>query len=379
VEFSPEDASRTEPDFLFRIIEKTIAAGAKVINIPDTVGYTTPNEFRNLIESIFNSVPNINKAIISVHCHNDLGLAVANSISAIQGGARQVECTINGVGERAGNASLEEIVMGLHTRKDIFPYSTGIQTQYICDTSRLVSALTGMLVQPNKAIVGRNAFAHESGIHQDGVIKERRTYEIINPRQVGFGGSNIVLGKHSGRHAFVMRLEKMGYKIEPSKVDEAFSRFKELADKKKQVFEEDLRSIVETSTPGVTPTFFLESMKVTTHTGKPPKAEIMLRQGKRVFHIMGSGDGPVDAAYKTLDKVMKLNLRLLDYNIRSVTIGKDAQGEVLVLVRSSKGLEVRGRGVSTDVIEASVRAYLDAANKIVSHSHKKTRVKTRHP
>jgi len=371
VEFSPEDASRTERDFLYRMIEKTIDAGASVINIPDTVGYATPHEFRDLIESIYEHVPNIRKAIISVHCHDDLGLSVANSLAAIAGGARQVECTVNGVGERAGNAAMEEIVMALDTRKDQFGLRTNIKKRMICEASRMVSKLTGMTVQPNKAIVGRNAFAHESGIHQHGVIAKRSTYEIMRPQDVGFGESNLVLGKHSGRHAFSQRLEKMGYKLSSGEINESFLRFKDLADKKKEIFEDDLRAIVETVDITGRADYGLEYLKVLSETGKPPVAEMRIRHQDRTLSARSSGDGPVDAAYRTLDQLLKMNLKLLDYSIRSVTIGKDAQGEVVVLVRSPKGYESRGRGTSTDVIEASVMAYLDAANRILAHEDKK--------
>ena len=366
VEFSPEDASRTEPEFLFRIIEKTIDAGAKIINIPDTVGYTTPYEFRSLVEAILNKVPNINKAIISVHCHDDLGLSVANSLSAVLGGARQVECTINGIGERAGNASLEEIVMAFDTRKDIFGFTTGIKTQALCETSRLVSRLTGMVVQPNKAIVGKNAFAHESGIHQHGVLAKRKTYEIMRPQDVGFGETNLVLGKHSGRHAFAQKVQKLGYKLTPEEIDRSFAEFKALADRKKEIFEDDLRAVVESVEWIGDGEYMLERLKVVSETGKPPVSEITIRHKGKAVSQTGTGDGPVDAAYNTLDKLLRMKLRLLDYAIQSVTVGKDAQGEVTVLVRSPQGQECRGRGTSTDVIEASVKAYLDAANRIRS-------------
>lgn len=366
VEFSPEDASRTEREFLFRIIERTIAAGAKVINIPDTVGYTTPYEFKDLIESIFQNVPNINKARISVHCHDDLGLSVANSLSAVLGGARQVECTINGVGERAGNASLEELVMAIATRKDIFGFTTGIKKKRICEISRLVSKLTGMEVQPNKAIVGRNAFAHESGIHQHGVMAKRATYEIMRPQDVGFGESNMVLGKHSGRHAFNARISKMGYNLSAEEVDKTFAAFKALADKKREVFEDDLRILLEETAWTEEREYQLRSLRVVTQTGKAPVASIRIARKNRVLSGKGTGDGPVDAAFKTMDGMIRMHLKLMDYSIRSVTVGKDAQGEVAVLVRTPKGEQCRGRGTSTDVIEASVMAYLDAANKIKS-------------
>lgn len=366
VEFSPEDASRTERDFLFRMIEQTIKAGAKVINIPDTVGYTTPYEFRGLIEAIFNNVPNINKAVISVHCHNDLGLAVANSLSALLGGARQIECTVNGIGERAGNAALEEIVMAIDTRKDIFGFKTGIRKEMICEASRLVSSLTGMTVQPNKAIVGKNAFRHQSGIHQDGVLKKRVTYEIIDPRSVGFGESGIVLGKHSGRHAVALQVEKMGFKLGQAALDEAFVRFKKLADKKKDIYEDDLRKIVETAAETGPRAFVFDAMKIKIETGVEPRAEITVLVNGKPVQAESGGDGPVDAAYRALDRIARMDLKLIDYQIRSVTTGKDAQGEVMINVRTPDGGECRGRGLSTDVIEASVHAYLDAVNRLHS-------------
>ncbi len=367
VEFSPEDASRTERDFLYSVIEKTIDAGATIINIPDTVGYTTPYEFKDLIEGIYQNVPNINKAIISVHCHDDLGLSVANSLSAIMGGARQVECTVNGIGERAGNASMEEIVMALDTRKDIFGgLCTGIKKSAICETSRLVSKLTGMSVQPNKAIVGKNAFAHESGIHQHGMISDRSTYEIMRPQDVGFGASNLVLGKHSGRHALAQRLKKMGYKLNKKEIDDCFIRFKDLADKKKEIFEIDLRTIIDTVGNREVQEFKLESMKITTETGAAPLAVIKLSHRGKIVESKSSGDGPVDAAFKALDKSMKLKLRLMDYKIKSISVGKDALGEVTTTVRSPKGKEALGRHASTDVIEASVIAYIHAANQLCS-------------
>lgn len=366
VEFSPEDASRTERDFLFRMIEKVIDAGASVVNIPDTVGYTAPREFYDLITSIYQNVPNIHKAKISVHCHDDLGLSVANSLAAISAGARQVECTINGIGERAGNAALEEIVMAIKTRNDIFPFRTGINTKSICETSRMVSRLTGMAVQPNKAIVGKNAFSHESGIHQHGVLAKRSTYEIMRPQDVGYVGTNLVLGKHSGRHAFVSKIEKMGYKLKKKQIDDCFIRFKELSDKKTEVFEEDVRAIVEEIAWDKDKAYELSFMKVVSETGKPHTAEVTITKKGKEASVTASGDGPVDAVYRALDKLIKKNLKLIQYSIQSVTIGKDAQGKVLVHIRSPKGVESRGRGTSTDIIEASALAYLDAANKIQS-------------
>ncbi|NQU74601.1 MAG: 2-isopropylmalate synthase [Candidatus Omnitrophica bacterium] len=363
IEFSPEDASRSEREFLYRVVEEVIRAGAKTVNIPDTVGYAVPDEFGHLIGSIRGNVPNIDKAVISVHCHNDLGLGVANSLAAIKNGAGQVECTINGIGERAGNASLEEIVMALCVRQDMLNFKTGIARKEIYKTSRLVSKLTGMLVQPNKAIVGQNAFAHESGIHQDGVLKKRITYEIMKPQDVGFSGSKIVLGKHSGRHAFSERLKALGYKLNEKDVNKAFARFKIVADKKKEVFNEDLATIVEDEVMVIPEIYHLENFKVTSGTKILPTATVELSKSKKIFKATSSGDGPIDACYKAIDKIVGLRGSLADYGIRSVTSGKDALGEVSIRVKIKKN-EISGRGASTDIIEASIKAYLNAINKI---------------
>ena len=363
IEFSPEDASRSEKEFLYRVVEEVIKAGATTINIPDTVGYAIPEEFGGLIKDIKNNVPNINKAVISVHCHNDLGLGVANSLAAVQNGAGQVECTINGIGERAGNASLEEVVMGIAVRKDLLDFTTDINKREIYKTSRLVSKLTGIPVQPNKAIVGQNAFAHESGIHQDGVLKKSITYEIIKPQDVGFSGSKLVLGKHSGRHAFSVRLKTLGYKLDEEEINKAFERFKVLADKKKEVFDDDLSTIVEDELTVIPEVYHLEDFKVTSGTGIAPSAAVRLKKSKKVFKAVSGGDGPIDACYKAIDKISGVKRRLLDYSIRSVTSGKDALGEVSVRVETKKK-EISGRGVSTDIIEASIKAYLDAINRM---------------
>ncbi len=364
IEFSPEDASRTEQGFLFKVVEKVIEAGATTVNIPDTVGYAQPEEYGNLIASIKNNVPNINKAVISVHCHNDLGLGVANSLSAIRNGARQVECTINGIGERAGNASLEEIVMSLRTRHDLFKgVSTNIKTEKIYKTSRLVSKLTGFVVAPNKAIVGGNAFRHESGIHQDGVLKERTTYEIIRPQDVGYFESGIVLGKHSGRHAFGDRLKSLGFHLNVQELDKAFVRFKELADKKKHIFDEDLMSIVEEEIKVVKPIWFLDSFEVNSGTKIAPKAKVFLKKKQKLFSAEATGDGPVNACYKAIDKITGSKPVLLDYRLEAVTSGDDALGEVNLKLRV-KGKTASGRGSSTDIVEASVRAYIAAINKL---------------
>ncbi|MFA6142976.1 MAG: 2-isopropylmalate synthase [Candidatus Omnitrophota bacterium] len=365
VEFSPEDASRTEREFLHNVVEAVIAAGASTVNIPDTVGYSTPFEFASIIKGIKDNVPNIGQAVISVHCHNDLGLGVSNSLAAVLNGARQVECTINGLGERAGNASLEEVVMAIKTRTDIFKgVSTGINTKELYKTSRLVSKLTGMLIQPNKAIVGSNAFAHESGIHQDGVLKERTTYEIMRPEDVGFESTNLVLGKHSGRHAFAERLKKLGFDLSKEQIDKAFDRFKILADKKKEIFEEDLETIVEEEIARIPEKFILIHFHIASGDEVKPQASISLKFKTKTLEATSTGDGPVDACYKAIDKITATGGKLLDYQIRSVTSGKDALGEVSVKIES-KGRIVSGRGASTDIIEASIKAYVNAVNKLV--------------
>jgi len=366
IEFSPEDASRTEPKFLFQVLEAVIRAGATTVNIPDTVGYAYPDEFGTLIAVIRDNVPNIGEAVISVHCHNDLGLAVANSLAAVANGARQVECTVNGIGERAGNASMEEIVMGIHTRQDVFRgLATAIKTREICKTSRLVSKLTGFVVAPNKAIVGGNAFRHESGIHQDGVIKKRSTYEIITPADVGFTGTGLVLGKHSGRHAFQKRLEEMGIVLKEAELQHAFERFKDLADKKKTIYEEDLATIVEDEIHKSLETWKLESVSYASGTKVTPSATVCLRHKGKVVCASSKGDGPVDACYKAIEKLAKITTRLMDYRLEAVTAGKDAQGEVVVKVACGKNVAI-GRGASTDIIEASAKAFLSAVNKLAS-------------
>ena len=364
IEFSPEDASRSEKQFLYRVIEAVIDAGARTINIPDTVGYAMPEQYGELIRDIKNNVPNINKAVISVHCHNDLGLAVSNSLSAVKNGAGQVECTINGIGERAGNAALEEIVMAIKTRKDFFNATTDINTKEICRVSHLVSSLTGVIVQRNKAIVGMNAFAHESGIHQDGILKERGTYEIMQPEDVGFGESRLILGKHSGRHAFGARLAKLGYKLSEQQLEKAFEAFKALADKKKEVFDDDLRAIVEEQARPAVEVYKLQCFEVMTGTNVEPKALVRLRYRGKSYEASARGDGPVDACYNAIDKIAKLRGKLTDYSVRSVTSGKDALGEVSIKV-VFKGRIVSGRAADTDIIQASVKAYLNAVNKVV--------------
>jgi 2-isopropylmalate synthase len=364
VEFSPEDASRTEPDFLAKVVEEVIRAGARTVNIPDTVGYAVPSEFGGTIKFLKETVPNIDKAVISVHCHNDLGLGVSNSLAAVLNGARQVECTINGLGERAGNAALEEIVMSIIMRKDVFKgLSTGINTRELYRTSKLVSRLTGIPVQPNKAIIGENAFSHESGIHQDGVLKKRVTYEIIRPQDVGFEGSKIVLGKLSGRHAFSDRLKKLGYSLSEKEINQAFERFKALADKKRKVYDEDLATIVEDELSTVKERYKLIDFEVTSGNKVDPVASVRLEDGKGTLESTASGDGPIDACFKTIEKATKEKGKLVDYRVNAVTSGKDALGEASVKI-SFKDHVVIGRGSSTDVIEASVLAYVNAMNRL---------------
>ncbi|MBI3323175.1 MAG: 2-isopropylmalate synthase [Candidatus Omnitrophica bacterium] len=365
VEFSAEDAARTQPEFLYRVYEDVIAAGATTVNVPDTVGWAIPSEFGQLIRSIRENVPNIRKAVISVHCHNDLGLSSANSLAAVANGARQVECTINGIGERAGNASLEEVVMGLKVRRDLFRVSTGVRTEEIYRASRLVSKLTGFLVQPNKAVVGGNAFAHESGIHQHGVLMHRKTYEIMHPREVGWGESKLVLGKHSGRHAFVRRLKDLGFELEGQRLESAFERFKVLADRKKEVFDDDLSALVEDEISEAKRRFTLEYLHVTSGTGVIPTATVRLKTAEgKILQGAASGDGPVDACYNAIDRLTRFKGKLQDYVIQSVTSGKDALGEVTVKLARNSQVE-HGRAASTDIIEASSRAYLNAINRLL--------------
>jgi 2-isopropylmalate synthase len=364
IEFSPEDASRTDRDFLYKIIEAVIDAGATTVNIPDTVGYAIPFEFGDLIKSIKRNVPNIEKTVISVHCHNDLGLGVSNSLESVKHGARQIECTMNGLGERAGNASLEEIVMAMDTRSDLFDTATNIKKRELYKTSRLVSKLTGIPVQPNKAIVGRNAFSHESGIHQDGILKMPKTYEIMKPEDVGFGKTQLVLGKHSGRHAFRERLKMLGFHIDGRELERAFNIFKALADKKKEIYDEDLATIVEDELRAIPQIYKLVGLNFSSGTDIIPSAEVTLKIRRKKITRSSNGDGPVDACYKAIDKITGIKPRLLDYSIRAVTSGKDALGEVGIRLKA-KNKEVSGRGSSTDVVEASAKAYIDAINKVV--------------
>ena len=367
VEFSAEDAHRTDQDFLCRVVEAAIKAGATTINIPDTVGYGLPWEFGQRIADLMARVSGMGRVVMSAHCHDDLGLGVANSLEAVRAGARQIECTINGIGERAGNASLEEVVMALRTRKDLMQFETGIRTEEIYRTSKLLQSITGVSVQPNKAIVGANAFAHEAGIHQHGVLQTPLTYEIMTPESVGVPRSKLVLGKHSGRHAFKKRLEELGVELGEEELNKAFVRFKALCDRKKEVFDEDLLTLVEEEALTTAETYTLEHLQFTSGTNIVPTATVRLRMQQEVAQESGWGDGPVDAAYKAIDLITKIPGRLLEYQLRAVTGGKDAMGEVTVTVEMD-GQRVIGRGSSTDVIEASVRAYLHAINKVVART-----------
>jgi len=366
VEFSAEDASRSQLPFLAEVVETAIDAGAVTVNIPDTVGYSMPEEFGNIIAYLKNNVSNINKAIISVHCHNDLGLAVANSISAIKNGARQVECTINGIGERAGNASLEELVMGLYVRKDIMPFNTRIKTNELYKSSRILSRLTGIFVPPNKAVVGDNAFAHEAGIHQDGVLKKKLTYEIMTPTIVGVKDSNLVLGKHSGHHALNKRYEKLGYNLSKEELNKAYNIFTELADKKKQIFDEDLEIIIDEQVRSFKEIYKLVGVQVLSGTRVTPVATVSVKKGNKLFVETLSGSGPVDSACQAIEKITKVKGKLLDYSVRSVSAGKDAIGEIFVKVKFNNDCFFVGKSSSTDIVFASVKAYLNALNKYLS-------------
>ena len=371
VEWSPEDATRTEPDFLCRCVEAAIKAGASTINMPDTVGYSTPDEYYDMFRMVMERVPNSDKAVFSVHCHNDLGMAVANSLSAVMHGARQVECTVNGLGERAGNASLEEIVMAVKTRKDVFPCSTRIDTTQIVPASKLVSGITGFPVQPNKAIVGANAFAHESGIHQDGVLKHRETYEIMRAEDVGWGANKLVLGKLSGRNAFKTRLAELGIDLgSEDAINHAFTRFKELADKKGEIFDEDLHALA--SDEQVTPErehYRLVALKVVSETGEVPSARVTLVSGDAEQTVQTRGDGPIDATFKAIELMVRSKAKMLLYSVNAITTGTDAQGEVTVRLES-EGRIVNGLGADTDILVASAKAYINALNKLHSRQQR---------
>jgi len=368
VEFSPEDASRTERGFLVEVVSAVIDAGAKTVNSPDTVEYAMPGEFGDLIRHLRANVPNIDKAVVSVHCHNDLGLAVANSLTAVRAGAGQVECTVNGIGERAGNAAMEEIVMAIKTRADYLGVTCGVNTRRIYPTSRLVASVTGLNVQRNKAIVGENAFAHEAGIHQHGVIAYRETYEIMKPEEIGVPASRLVLGKHSGRHAFAQRVEALGYTLAPDQVNLAFEQFKALADKKKESFDEDIEALVDEQRDHVSQVWSLGGVQTTAGSRTTPTATVTLvREGQPVTDA-ATGDGPVDAVCEAIQRIAGIRLIMTDYSLRAITSGKDAQGEVTIEVEYG-GKRFRARGLSTDIVEASARAYLAAVNRALAQTN----------
>jgi len=372
VEFSPEDAARTDVPFLCEVVEAVIGAGAKVVNIPDTVGYTVPEEFYRLIRTLKEKVPNIERAVISVHCHNDLGLAVANSLAAIQAGARQVECTVNGLGERAGNASMEEVVMALRTRADFFPFTTGIHTKEIYRTSRLVAETSGMVVQANKAIVGANAFAHESGIHQDGILKHQATYEIMTPESIGLPRSDLVLGKHSGRHAFADKLAELGHALQGEQLEDAFARFKKLCDKKKYIFDEDVEAVVNEVVHRPSDYYTLTFVEAHSGSELQPVATVRMKVQGEEREVVAQGDGPVDAAFRAIKEATGTDTILKAYVVKAITGGTDAQGEVTVKIAEphppSEAPErvISGQGSNTDIIIASANAYVNALNRMES-------------
>jgi 2-isopropylmalate synthase len=363
VEFSAEDAVRSDFNFLCKVFEAVIEAGATVINVPDTVGYALPWEFGELIKKLKENVKNIDKVIVSVHCHNDLGLATANSLSAIVNGAEQVECTINGLGERAGNAAMEEIIMAIKVRR--LPYEVGINTQEIYKTSKLVSTLTGIPIQPNKAVVGENAFAHESGIHQHGIIQDPSTYEIIDPKMIGIPESKIVLGKHSGKHAFEKRLQELGYNLSAEQLEEAFKKFKELADKKKEITDRDIEAIVSNQMRIIPEFYKLEHLQVVSGIGIVPTATVIITEDGEIIKSVEIGNGPVDAVYKAISKAVKIQHNLEDFSLKSITGGTDALGEAVVKISDKDGNYYIGRASSTDIVEASAKAYLRAINQMI--------------
>jgi 2-isopropylmalate synthase len=363
VEFSAEDGSRSDRDFLCKVFEAAIEAGATTVNLPDTVGYAIPEEFADLVRYVIDHTPNIGKAIFSVHCHNDLGLATANTVAAINAGARQAEVTVNGIGERAGNTSLEEVVMALHTRPNFIPVTTGIHTEYIYPTSRLVTMITGMMVQPNKAIVGANAFAHEAGIHQDGMLKNPMTYEIMRPETIGLTSNKLVLGKHSGRHALKDRLKDMGYDLSDEELKLVFKKFKQLADKKKHVVDEDLEVIVTEGILRTADTFSLEYLHVTCGTTVLPMASVKLMVNGRPVQGAGYGNGPIDAAFNSIASLTGTSSELLRFSVSAITGGTDAQGEVTVRLQEN-GLIALGRGADPDIITASALAYVNGLNRL---------------
>lgn len=365
IEFSAEDASRTNLNFLAKIVEEVIKAGATTVNIPDTVGYTTPEEYFNIIRYLKENVSNIDKAHISVHCHNDLGMAVANSLSAIKAGATQVECTINGIGERAGNCALEEVVMALKTRNDFFKVDTNIETTQIMKTSKLLSSITGVHVQPNKAIVGENAFAHESGIHQHGMLAEPTTYEIMRPESIGLTKTNMVLGKHSGRHAFKDRLESLGYNLTEEELNSAFEKFKILLDKKKKIYDKDLEAIVRKESIASPQVYSLDSFVINSGSTITSTAVVKLEKDGVITEKVAVGDGPINSAYNAINKIVKMDFSLEDFSLDAVTEGEDSQGEAIVKIKYGDNMYT-GKGLSTDVIESSIIAYIDAINKMVT-------------
>lgn len=375
VEFSAEDALRSDVDYLCQVVEAVIKAGASTVNLPDTVGYTMPFEIDKVISEIINRVPNVDKARISVHCHNDLGLAVANSLMSVNAGASQVECTINGIGERAGNCSLEEVVMGLNVRRDLFEdVEIGVKTHEIYRASRMLTSITGVGVQPNKAIVGKNAFAHEAGIHQDGMLKNRITYEIMTPESVGYPSTSLVLGKHSGRHAFVQRIKDLGFEIEQDAVQKAFEEFKVLADKKKEVFDEDIEAIIFSQSKEDTAAYVMKTVNILSGDTAIPTATVKLvdREGTEAVDA-STGDGPVDAVMKAIERIAGIGGRLKSYQIKALTAGKDAMGEVILSAEfDESGYDVRGRGSDTDVVVASAKAYLDALNKYITRKESRS-------
>mgnify|MGYP001011524039 CR=1 FL=1 len=371
IEFSPEDACRSEVPFLIEVLAAVVEAGATTLNIPDTVGYVLPYEYGQLIATLKSEVKGIDKCVISTHCHNDLGMAVANSLAGVRNGARQVECAVNGLGERAGNAAMEEVVMAIHTRPDFFgrpgaaDLCTNVNTKEIYRTSQLVSQITGFVIQPNKAIVGANAFAHESGIHVDGILKERTTYEIMTPETIGLGGSRMVLGRHTGRHGFADRCKQLGYKLTKDEVEQAYQRFLLIADKKKEVFDEDVAALVSDEIRVVEQVYVLDYLHVASGTGTLPTASVKIRVRGETKIAVAFGDGPVDAAYEAIRQAMDLRPKLEEYSIRAVTAGAEALGEAMVRIREN-GRTFVGRGVSTDIIEASAKAYVDAVNHMVA-------------
>ncbi len=364
IEWSCEDGTRTNLDFMCKTVEAAIKNGASTINIPDTVGYSVPEEFTHIITHLINNVPNIDKVTLSTHCHNDLGLAVANSLAGVKAGARQIECTINGLGERAGNAALEEVVMAIRTRNDLMPFETNIKTEQLSKTSKLVSTVTGFPVQFNKAIVGKNAFAHEAGIHQDGMLKNAKTYEIMTPESVGVSESNLVMGKHSGRHAFKQKVIELGYNVGDNAIEEAFENFKSLADKKKNLYDEDIAAIIEDQAIRVNDNISLIDLQVIAGTKGPQRATISLEIFGDTKEIISTGDGPVDAIFNGLSELIPHSAKLLLYQVHAVTEGTDAQAEVSVRL-SEKGKSVVGQGSHTDTLVASAKAYINALNKLI--------------